>query len=171
MTDVLKDGVIGGLAYSISVDGEVVEEVTADDPFEYLHGASNIVPGLEAALAGKEVGDVFDVTLAPEEAFGERDDDDILEVERDAFDEEGEPEVGDEVEMMDEDGDFLDGLIIDVRPNTIVVDLNHPLAGKTVRYAGTVVDIRDATAEELEWGWPESTLDEMFGEDEFDEDE
>lgn len=170
MVDVLENDAIGSLAYSISVDGSVMEIVSADDPFEYLHGAENIVPGLEAALNGKRVGDTFDVTVPPEVGFGDYNEDAVIEVDREEFeDDDEELTVGTEVEMMDEDGDFLDGTILEITDTHYLVDTNHPLAGKTVHYKGSIVSIREATEEELEWGWPESTLDELFGDEEFDD--
>lgn len=170
MTDTIKDELIGSLAYTISVDGKVMEIVSEDDPFEYLHGYENIVPGLEDALAGKKVGDSFDVLVAPEDGFGEYDKDAIIEVDRDEYDEEDDdPQIGTEVEMMDDDGEFFDGTITAVSDTHITVDMNHPLAGKSVHYKGKVTGIREATEEELEWGFPETTLNEMFGEDEFDD--
>lgn len=170
MTDTIKDDLIGSLAYTISVDGKVMEIVSEDDPFEYLHGYDNIVPGLEDALMGKSVGDNFDVHVAPEDGFGDYDKEAVIDVDREEYDEEGEePTIGTEVEMMDEDGEFFDGTIIEVTDTHIKVDTNHPLAGKTVHYKGSIVGIRAATEEELEWGWPESTLDEMFGDEDFDD--
>ena len=175
MADRLTQDLVGALAYSIEVDGEILDTVTADHPIEYLHGYDNIVPGLENALDGLSTGDDFDVTVAPEDAYGEYDDENIEEIPRDdfEFDEEGmELMKGLEVEMMDEDGDIIEGTIIELRDETVMVDFNPPLAGKTIRYKGTVVNVREATEEELEWGYPESLLDELFGtdDDDFDAD-
>lgn len=170
----LTENKVGAIAYSIYVEGELVETVVAEDPIEYLHGYENIVPGLEAALAGKQAGDKFDVTLAPADAYGDYDEEQIQEIPVDEFDfdeEDASLEVGMEVEMMDEDGDIIEGVILEIRGDVVVVDLNPPLAGKTVRYAGQVLEVRDATEEELEWGFPESLLNDMFGEDDWDEDE
>ena len=69
--------------------------------------------------------------------------------------------------MLDEDGDIMEGRIIKVGADVIEVDLNHELAGKTIHYVGEIVEIRDATEEELEWGFPESLMSEMFDEDDF----
>jgi len=170
----LTENKIGAIAYEIYVDGELLETVTEDSAIEYMHGGDNIVPGLEKALEGKKAGDTFDVTVAPEDAYGEYDNDLIEEipVEDFAFDEEGaELEAGLEVEMMDEDGDIIEGTILGVEGDFVLVDLNPPLAGKTIRYAGKVLNVREPNEEELEWGFPESLLDEMFGEDDDFEDE
>lgn len=178
MAQSLTDNMIGKLAFDIFTieDGqeEKVESVSEADAFEYLHGYDNIVPGLEKALAGKGVGDTFDVVVPPEEAYGDYDDDLLEEVpyEDFNFDEEAvKLEVDMEVEMLTEEGDIVEGTIIELKPEAVVVDLNPPLAGMTLRYVGTVVSIREATEEEREWGYPESLLDELFGDEDFDEDD
>ena len=164
----LTENKVGALAFTIYVDGMEKDVVTKDEPMEYLHGWDNIVPGLEKALEGKAVGHQFDVTVPPEDAYGDYDEEDFIEVDLDEFDEEGTvPEIGLEVEMLDEEGDILEGRIMEIDGDVVRVDLNHELAGKTVRYAGVIVGVRDATEEELEWGFPESLLDEMFDENDF----
>jgi FKBP-type peptidyl-prolyl cis-trans isomerase SlyD len=173
MAESLQEKKIGALEYNIYIineDGsqELLESVSADEALEYLHGYENIVPGLENALEGKTVDDAFDVTVTPENGYGEYDEDLIEELDRDDFDFDEEDdmlEVGMEIEMLDEDGDIVEGTIKELRGDVVVVDLNPPLAGQTIRYQGRVVAVRDATEEELEWGFPESLLDEMFGDD------
>lgn len=174
MAERLTENKVGAIAYDIFVEGQLVETVNPDEPIEYLHGRDNIVPGLEAALAGLSAGDNFDVTVAPEDAYGDYDKEMIEEVPREDFDFDevgGELEVGLEVEMLDEDGDIVEGVILEIRKDAVLVDFNAPLAGKTIRYAGRVISIREATEEELEWGFPESLLDDMFGEDDMDDDD
>src|SRR5690606_16527032 len=73
----ITDGMVVSLAYVLTVDGVEVSRTDADDPLEYLHGAENIIPGLEAALTGKQVGDKINVTLAPEDAYGDYDQDEV----------------------------------------------------------------------------------------------
>lgn len=176
MADSLKDKLIGKLAYDIFTieDGqeEKIESVPEDDAIEYLHGFENIVPGLEKALAGKAVGDSFDVTVPPEEAYGDYDEDLLQELPKADFafeEEELELEIDMEVEMMDDEGEIIEGVIAEILDDSVIVDLNPPLAGYTIRYVGKIVGIREATEEELEWGYPESLLDALFGEDDFDD--
>ena len=175
MSDVIGEDKVGTLAYEIWVDGELLETVSADNAIEYLHGWDNIVPGLEKALEGKAAGEAFDVTVSPEEGYGDYDEDLIEEIPRVDFDfeeEDAQIEIGMEVEMLDEDGDIIEGTIIGVEDDVVLVDMNPPLAGKTIRYAGEVLNVRAATEEELEWGFPESLMDDLFGEeDDWDEDE
>ncbi len=170
----LAENKIGVLAYAVHVDGEEVAYVDAEDPVEYFHGGGNIVPGLENALEGKEAGDEFDVTVPPEEGYGDYDDEAIMEVSKVDFgyDEVAdEISVGTEVELMDEDEEIFEGIIKEIHDDVVVVDLNPPHAGKTIRYVGKVLDVREATEEEIEWGFPESLLDDLYGEDEWDEDD
>lgn len=174
MSDIIGEKKVGAIAYEIWVDGELLETVSAENAIEYLHGRENIVVGLENALAGKTVGDTFDVMVSPEEGYGEYDDeliDEIPRVDFDFEDEEVELETGMEVEMLDEDGDIIEGTILNIENGIVTVDLNLPLAGKTIRYAGEVLNVRDANEEELEWGFPESLMDELFGDEDWDEDE
>ena len=100
----LEKGKVGSLAYSIYVEGELIETVERDDALEYLHGHENVVPGLEAALAGLQVGDKFDVTVASEEAYGEYNEDLLTAIPVEEFDyddeEEGELEIGMEIEEI-----------------------------------------------------------------------
>lgn len=169
MTLTLTEDKVGALAFTLYIEDKEIDTVSKDEPLEYLHGWENIVPGLEKALAGMKTGDKFDVTVQPEDGYGEYDPEAIIEVDAEDFDEEGEkPVVGMEVEMLDEDGDIIEGTIIEVTDEVVRVDMNHELAGKTARYIGEVVGVREATEEELEWGFPESLLDEMFDEDDFD---
>lgn len=173
MADRLQESKVGALEYNIYIvndDGsqDLLETVEAGGALEYLHGYDNIVPGLEKALEGKTTEDAFDVTLKPEDGYGEYDEDLIETLDRDDFDFDEEDEyleVGMEIEMLDEEGELVEGTIKEVDGDKVVVDLNPPLAGQTIRYTGRVVGVRDATEEELEWGFPESLLDEMFGED------
>jgi FKBP-type peptidyl-prolyl cis-trans isomerase SlyD len=171
MANSLQNDKIGVLAYTLTVDGEVVEVVTREQPVEYLHGAQNIVEGLEAALAGKKAGDTFEVTVSPEEGYGEYLEDDIESFPRSDFEELGELRAGMELEMVDEDGEVVDAIIMEVTPDEVVVDFNPPLAGKTLHYSVEVVDVRDATDEELEMGLPASLIDEMFEDVDLDEED
>lgn len=173
MSDTLKKNKVGEIAYDIYVDGNLLESVAEDDSIEYMHGWDNIVPGLEKALDGLGAGDEFDVTVAPEDAYGHYDESLIEEIPAKDFqfdENDGELEAGLEVEMMDEDGDILEGTIVGIENDMVLVDLNPPLAGKTIRYAGRVINVREPSEEELDWGFPETLLDELFGE-ETDEDD
>jgi FKBP-type peptidyl-prolyl cis-trans isomerase SlyD len=133
-------------------DGKIIDESDPGDPLVYLHGYEEIVPGLEKALEGKKTGESLKVQVSPEEGYGEYDPDGVEEVARDEFPSDMELEAGGVVTAVDEDGDEVEFLVKELRDKTVVVDFNHPLAGKTLHFEVTVRDVRAATAEELEHG-------------------
>jgi FKBP-type peptidyl-prolyl cis-trans isomerase SlyD len=166
--DKIAEGVVVSMTYVLTVDGEEVGRANADEPLEYLHGAENIVPGLEAALEGKVIGDTVHVVVPPEDAYGYYDEDEV-----DEFDLEDIPggealEPGMMVEVEDDDGYIYTGTVMEVTEDSIVVDFNPPLAGKTLTFDVQVVGLREADAEELEHGHPHS-LNDYYEDEEEDE--
>lgn len=133
-------------------DGKTIDESDPGEPLVYLHGYEQIVPGLEKALEGKKVGESLKVTVTPEDGYGEYDPDGVEEVPREDFPPDMELEAGGIVSATDEDGDEVDFLVKEVRPKTVVVDFNHPLAGKTLHFDVTVREVRPATDEEKQHG-------------------
>lgn len=152
----IEEGIVVSMAYRLTVDGEEVGQAGADAPLEYLHGAENIVPGLEAALAGKKVGDRVQVSVPPEQGYGAYDDEDIDEFDRADIEGSEELELGSDVEVEDDSGMIYEGAVVEITDNTIVVDFNHPLAGKTLNFDVQVVALREADEEELDHGHPHS---------------
>jgi FKBP-type peptidyl-prolyl cis-trans isomerase SlyD len=163
MADRLTNGMVGEIAYVLKVDGVVIDEVPAESPIEYLHGYENIIPGLETALEGKGAGDKFSLTIQPEDGYGEYDEEDIDEVDLSDFEEFDQLEVGMEIELFDEDGDFYEATIKEIKDDAVVLDFNSPLAGKTLEYDVEVISVRAATEAETEMGLPSSLADDMFG--------
>ncbi len=127
--DRITDGVVVSMTYVLTVDGEEVGRADENEPLEYLHGAENIVPGLEAALEGKTVGDAVHVTVPPEEAYGDYDDEEIDEFDLDEIPGGENLEEGMIVEVEDEDGFVYIGTVMEVVDGVVVVDFNPPLAG------------------------------------------
>jgi FKBP-type peptidyl-prolyl cis-trans isomerase SlyD len=149
---VTKDNVVS-IDYRLHLgDGKIIDESDPGDPLVYLHGYEEIVPGLEKALEGKKAGDALKVQVSPEDGYGEYDPDGVEEVPREEFPPDMELEAGGIVSATDDEGDEVDFLVKEVRPKTVVVDFNHPLAGKTLHFEVTVREVRKATAEELEHG-------------------
>lgn len=148
----ISDGMVVSIAYTMKVEGEEIEDATVDDPLVYLHGAENIVPGLEDALTGKKVGDKFNIKLQPEDAYGEYDEDEIEEFDLDEFPDDEDIEPGLELYLEDEDGNIIEASIKEIDGDVVVVDLNPPFAGKVVEYDVEVVAIRKADASEIEHG-------------------
>jgi FKBP-type peptidyl-prolyl cis-trans isomerase SlyD len=133
-------------------DGKVVDASTPGQPLAYIHGQGQIVPGLERALEGLSAGDARQVVVSPEDGYGDHDARGLQEVPRSAFPQGMQPEVGMELMAQGPQGEQVPFVIRELKPDTIVIDLNHPLAGKTLHFAVTVRDVRDATQDELEHG-------------------
>jgi len=149
---IAKDSVVG-LEYTLHLgDGETVDESGPDEPLEYLHGHDQIVPGLETALAGKEVGFTSKVVVTPQDGYGDHDPEGVQEVDRSAFPPGADITVGNTLAAESEDGEDVPFVVKEVKGDKIVIDLNHPLAGKTLHFDVTVKTVRAATAEELEHG-------------------
>ncbi|WP_375773633.1 peptidylprolyl isomerase [Archangium gephyra] len=149
---IAKDTVVS-IDYRLHLgDGKIIDESEPGDPLVYLHGYEEIVPGLENALAGKKAGESLKVVVEPKDGYGEYDPDGVEEVPREDFPPDMELEAGGIVSATDEDGDDVEFLVKEVRPKTVVIDFNDPMAGKTLHFEVTVREVRAATKEELEHG-------------------
>ena len=133
-------------------DGQTLDSSAGKDPLAYLHGAGNIIPGLESALAGKSVGDAMVVAVTAAEGYGEVQKELIQEVPRDAFQGVDSIEVGMQFEAQTGQGGTVPVTVTAVTDEIVTVDGNHPLAGKNLNFDVSIEDVRDATQEELEHG-------------------
>jgi len=133
-------------------DGKVVDASEPGSPLSYIHGEGQIVPGLERALEGLAAGDVRQVEISPEDGYGMHDARGLQEVPRSAFPTDMEPAVGMEIMAEGPQGEAVPFVVREVKPDAVVIDLNHPLAGKTLHFAVTIREVRAASAEELEHG-------------------
>ncbi|MFT3904984.1 MAG: peptidylprolyl isomerase [Steroidobacteraceae bacterium] len=134
--------------YTLKNDaGEVLDTSSGSDPLTYLQGHGNLIPGLEAALEGRSAGEQAEVTVAPEQAYGVRDDELIQEVPRSAFQGVKDIEVG----MRFHAGPRT-VTVTKVADDVITVDANHPLADQRLHFSVQIVDVRAASAEELSHG-------------------
>ena len=148
----VADDLVVAIDYSLTVDGELIDTSEGEGPLEYLHGHANIIPGLEKELDGMSVGESKKVEVSPEEGYGELDDEAILEIPREEFPENVPLEPGIELEITDDEGDTMFAQIVEVGDKNILLDTNHPLAGKTLHFDVTVTGLRAATDSELEHG-------------------
>ncbi|MCM2130865.1 FKBP-type peptidyl-prolyl cis-trans isomerase [Larsenimonas rhizosphaerae] len=138
--------------YTLKNDaGEVLDSSEGREPLTYLHGAGNIVPGLEKELAGKTAGDKLEVRVESEEGYGEIQPALVQEVPRDAFQGVENVEPGMQFQAQTEGGPLL-VTVKDVQGDTVTVDGNHPLAGEPLNFDVSIEDVRDASAEEVEHG-------------------
>lgn len=141
---------VADIDYKLTVDGELIDQSEENEPLTYLHGHSNIIPGLERALEGKAAGDRVQVTVQPEDGYGPRDEDNSEDLDREDFDDD--IEIGATYYAQSEDGSVLPFTVTAVNGDKVTVDFNPPLAGKVLNFDVTVLNVRDATAEELEHG-------------------
>lgn len=146
------DDLVVTIEYELTVDGEVLDSSAEEGPLEYLHGHENIISGLEKELTGMQAGESKKVIVAPEEGYGLVDPEAVLEIPREEFPDELPLEIGTELEMTDDEGDMLFAKILEVGKETVKLDTNHPLAGKTLYFEVKVVALRAASDEELEHG-------------------
>lgn len=139
--------------YTLSNDaGEVIDSSAGAEPLVYLHGASNIIAGLENALAGKAVGDELEVSIEPEDAYGEYSAELITNLGREMFEGVEELEVGMQFHASAPDGGMQIVTIRDVDGDQVTIDGNHPLAGQQLNFKVKVVSIRAASEEEIAHG-------------------
>ncbi|MGM0593898.1 MAG: FKBP-type peptidyl-prolyl cis-trans isomerase [Pseudomonadota bacterium] len=132
-------------------EGTVIDTSKGRGPLAYLQGHSNIIPGLEKELEGKSTGDALQVTVSPEEGYGERDDSLTQAVPRQMFENADEIQVGMQFQTQTEQGPHI-VTVINVDDENVTVDANHPLAGQTLNFDVSVVEVRDASEEELSHG-------------------
>lgn len=152
-TSTIADGAVVTMHYKLTLSGgQVIDSSEGQDPLAYLHGANNIVPGLEAAMGGKAAGESFEVSVAPEDGYGPRIDEAVQTVPRNRFPGDADLQAGLQFQATDPDGNPLMGTITQVEGDQVTVDFNHPLAGQTLNFSIEVVGIRSATDEEKESG-------------------
>ena len=132
-------------------DGNVIDQ-SNDGSFAYLHGANNIIPGLENALTGKTAGEKMDVAVEPADGYGERDAEKTQTVPRNMFPEDAEIETGMQFHAQGPGGETLVVTVVKFEDDTVTVDGNHPLAGVALNFDVEVMDVRDASEEELQHG-------------------
>jgi len=153
MSEIIADNHAVTIEYTLrNTDGEVLDSSDSDEPLTYLHGFANIVPGLEAALTGKAVGDSVQVVIAPADAYGEHDPEGVQIIPRDVFPAEANVTVGDAFTAELEDDNFVTLHVVGIEEGGIKVDMNHPLAGETLHFDVKVIGIRAASAHELAHG-------------------
>ena len=141
-------------SYELEVDGQIVDHTTKERPLDYIHGTGSLLPKLEAHIEGMEPGDKFDVTLAPADGYGEVDPSRIIDLPKAAFEVNGEIREdllvpGNTIPMMNSMGGVIPGVVVEVTEDSVKMDLNDQMAGKTHHFKGEVVSVREATEKEL----------------------
>ncbi|MFM2320802.1 MAG: hypothetical protein RLZZ215_3423 [Pseudomonadota bacterium] len=145
---------VASLAYVLTdAQGNILDQADAQHPFVYLHGAHNIIPGLENALTGKQAGDELEVTIPPELAYGLKDDNLLQQVPRSMFAGADEEHIVPGAQFHAQTNAGMQTIVITaVNGDTITIDGNHPLAGETLNFKVKVLEVRAATKDELSHG-------------------
>ena len=153
MTNIQTDQVVE-IEYTLKGDnGEVIDSSKEMGPLAFIQGKKNIIPGLESEMEGKKLGDSFNVSIDPENAYGARNESMIQSVPKDQFGENAEKvQIGDRFQVQDQDEQLMVVQVIEIKENEIVLDANHPMAGKTLHFDVEIVSVRNATEEELKRG-------------------
>ncbi|MEC8646572.1 MAG: peptidylprolyl isomerase [Candidatus Latescibacterota bacterium] len=139
--------------YTLTNDaGETLDTSDGREPLVYIHGAQNIIPGLENELTGKSVGDSFDVTIQPEEAYGTVNPELVQTVPHSAFEGVEKVEPGMQFQARGDNGETQVITVTEVGDSGVTVDGNHPLAGQVLNFSVRVEEIREATEEEIAHG-------------------
>ncbi len=148
----ISDKKVASIHYTLTNEtGEVVDSSQGAEPLTYLQGAGNIIPGLEEALVGKSAGDTLNVSINPDKGYGEIVNEMIQTVPRDAFEGVESIEVGMRFQAQTASGP-VSVVVTNVSDESVTVDGNHPLAGHVLNFAVEVMEVRDASADELEHG-------------------
>ncbi|MDR1864184.1 MAG: peptidylprolyl isomerase [Bacteroidales bacterium] len=156
----ISENKVVSLSYELRLDnedGEIIETVNARSPLMFLYGAGNLLPAFEHNIKNMKAGDRFSFLLTSENAYGQALEEALVEIPLSTFAVDGEIDndllfEGNAVPMTDSEGNHLNGIVAEVKKDTVVMDFNHPLAGDDLFFSGTIVDVREATAEEMKQG-------------------
>lgn len=143
----VSSGTKVSLEYTLRLDDKTVVDTNVDsEPFTYLHGAHQIIPGLERALEGMKIGERKQVTVSPEEGYGSVNPEAFIEVTKEEFPQEA-LKVNALIQGRDARGRPFYARVVEIKDQSIVLDFNHPLAGKTLYFEVKVLDIQESPVE------------------------
>ncbi|MGI4750188.1 MAG: FKBP-type peptidyl-prolyl cis-trans isomerase [Janthinobacterium lividum] len=145
------------LTYDLYVDQEngeegLVESATQEQPLTFIYGAGQMLPKFEEHLSTLSAGDPYEFRLTAEDAYGEYDNEAIASLPKEMFGTEEIPAVGSMLPLQDNEGNRLQGQVVSVAEDTVLVDLNHPMAGQALHFKGEILNVRPANEEELSHG-------------------
>ena len=143
--------------YTLTVDGQIADQSRPGQPLEFIFGTGMLLPKFEEAILGKEVGEKVAFTLEPKDGYGELVAEAIVDLPKEIFMVDGKLAedilfVGSQVPMADAQGNRMMGIIKEVGETTVMMDFNHPMAGKTLNFEVEVVAVREVTPEDLKGG-------------------
>ncbi len=148
------------LTYELKKDnaqGQMIQKVDKDRPFVYLFGVGGLLPKFENSLKDLETGDTFSFGLTPEEGYGHPSEKGFHKLDKKMFEidgkiEDGLLEPGNMITMQDTEGNPVDCVVAEVSEDSVIMDSNHPLAGMNLHFSGEILEVREATKEELDHG-------------------
>ena len=151
-----KNNVVA-LSYQLEVEGAIADSADASRPLTYIHGTGMLLPRFEEEVAGKEPGENFAFTLSPEEGYGTYNPQHLIDIPKSAFAVDGKVRedllvIGQIIPMLNSAGQVLQGKVHAIKDQTVTMDFNHPMAGKTLNFSGRVESVREATEKELREG-------------------
>jgi|WetSurMetagenome_2_1015567.scaffolds.fasta_scaffold80900_2 FKBP-type peptidyl-prolyl cis-trans isomerase SlyD len=156
---IAKNAVVS-LSYTLKADnaeGNIIEVAKETDPLVFLYGAGGMLPRFEENLSNLKKGDPFEFRLESADAYGDIDPNAIIDLDIEIFKMDGKLDeemlaIGNMIPMRDSEGHMLQGKVLSVAPQAVRMDFNHPMAGQNLHFTGSILDIREATAEELNHG-------------------
>ena len=145
------------VTYDLTVEGNIVDRATEEAPLDYIQGMHMLIPAFEAALEGLQEGDTFAFTLQPEDGYGPYEDQKLIHLPKSAFTIQGEVredlmQEGRILPMVGADGSVVNATVTEVKEDGVLMDFNHPMAGKVLDFSGKVITVREATEKELTEG-------------------
>lgn len=153
----VNEKMVVSLTYALKLDsGEIVDNATLEKPFQFIHGIGATLPAFDKNLSGLKANESFSFSLTAEEGYGSHDPSRLIRVPKEAFagaPPELEIAVGKTLPMQDGEGNLLWATVTEIfEDGSVELDLNHPLAGQNLHFAGTIVSVRPATLDELDHG-------------------
>jgi FKBP-type peptidyl-prolyl cis-trans isomerase SlyD len=148
----VADNIVVSMDYNLTVDDEIIDSTEEMAPIQFIQGHGNIIPGLEKELVGLKIGDTKQILVQPAEAYGEFDEKAFTDVSKDQFPPDFEIRLGGEIRVRTVSGQFISAIIHSMDDENVKLNLNHPLAGKQLLFDAKIVDLREATEDELRHG-------------------
>lgn len=148
---------VAALTYTLTIndyDGQIIETIGKEQAVDFLFGTGKLLPAFELALEGKQGGDSFRFHIPASEAYGVFNPDAVIELSKDIFKRNGEINneilfLGNEIPMMDRNGKRMNGIVKELKDDSVIMDFNHPMAGNNLYFKGLVASVREASYEEL----------------------
>ena len=148
---VVQDMVVS-LEYSLIVDDQLVDSSEGYGPLQFIQGHRNIIPGLEKELFGMQIGETREILVQPKDGYGDYDNNAFVDIPKNQFPENFEFQIGKALRLSDPQGRLITANIMEIGDSDVRLDLNHPLAGKELKFTATIADLRMATQDEITSG-------------------